>query len=129
MEDNLLQTAPFVGAAKRWVRRLLAVGENRLELLVVEMQEESERLVCMCFLAIGTAALGLLAAIGFSAAVVIALWDHSRLAALIVLTASYAIAALLLSWRLSVLWKNQQTLPETIGQLKKDRQCLEKTLS
>lgn len=129
MDEPLTQTAPVVGAAKKWVRRLLAVLENRLELLALEMQEESERLIWMFFLAIGMAALSLLAAIGFSAAVVIALWEHSRLAALLVLTASYALAALILCLRLMALWKNRQTLPDTIDQLKKDRQCLEKRLS
>lgn len=129
MEEHLIQAAPVLGAAKRWLRRLLAVGENRLELLMVEMQEESDRFVRIFFLAIGTAALSLLAAIGFSAAVVVALWDRSRLAALVVLTCAYAIAAILFFWRLSVLCRPQTTFPATLEQLRKDRQCLEKRLS
>jgi uncharacterized membrane protein YqjE len=129
MENNSIEPAPLLSAGKRLMRRLLAIGENRLELLMVEMQEGTEQFLQMFFLAIGTAALSLLAAIGFSAAVVIAMWDRSRVAALLVLTAAYSIAAIVLCWRLAVLCRRQQTLPATLEQLKKDRACLEKTLS
>jgi uncharacterized membrane protein YqjE len=39
----------------------LAIGENRFELLMVEVQEERERLLHAIVLALGAAALGLLA--------------------------------------------------------------------
>jgi uncharacterized membrane protein YqjE len=116
-------------AAKRLTRRLLAVGENRLELLLLEMQEEGDRVLRVFLLALGTAALGLLAGVGFSAAVVIAFWDTARLGAVAGLTIAYAAGAGILFWRLSVLRRRQQRLPETMNQLKKDRACLEKHLS
>ena len=129
MDEHAIQPVSFMGAVKRCVRRLLAVGENRFELLLVEMQEESDRLLHMLILAIGAAVLGLLAAMGFSAAVVIALWDRSRMAAILILTAAYAIGAMILCWRLTALRRQQQTLPATLDQLRKDRACLEKSLS
>jgi uncharacterized membrane protein YqjE len=129
MDNYASQPVSFVDAAKTGLRRLLAAGENRLELLVVEMQEETERFVWVVFLAIGTAALGLLAAMGFSAAVVVALWDHSHVAVLIILTCAYAIGAVVLGCRLAALCRNQNPFPASIDQLKKDRECLEKTLS
>jgi uncharacterized membrane protein YqjE len=40
--------------SKRFARRLLAAGENRPELLRVEVQEESERLQQACLCVVGT---------------------------------------------------------------------------
>ena len=40
--------------SKRFARRLLTIGENRLELLRVEVQEESERLQQPCLCVVGT---------------------------------------------------------------------------
>ena len=55
------------GASSRhrgvFARRLLTIGENRLEWLIVEAQEERERLLRAILLAFGGLALGLLAGI------------------------------------------------------------------
>lgn len=123
-----LQSVSFVGAGRQLVRRLLAIGENRLELLVVEMQEESQRLILMLSLAALAAALGLLAAMGFSAAIVVAFWDHPAVA-LVILGSIYAVGALLIGLRLFFMVRNLDTLPQTLDQIKKDRACLEKGLS
>ena len=40
--------------SKRFARRLLTIGENRPELLRVEVQEESERLQQACLCVVGT---------------------------------------------------------------------------
>jgi len=55
------------GASSRrrgvFARRLLTIGENRLELLMVEAQGERERLLRAILLALGVLAVGLLAGI------------------------------------------------------------------
>jgi uncharacterized membrane protein YqjE len=123
--DNLGQ----IGAsAKRFVQRLLTIGENRLELLTVEVQEERERLLHAVLLALGVAAFGLLASLTFTATIVVLFWAWSPVAVLLILTGLYGAAGVYLYRRLTRLLHDWQTLSATLDQLRKDRACLEKIL-
>jgi uncharacterized membrane protein YqjE len=73
------------------------------------------------------AAFGLLAGVALTIMIAVALWEHSPIIALLVLTLLYAIAAVSFYARLNRLQRDWQTLPGTLDQLKKDRECLEKT--
>ena len=115
--------------SKRLARRLLAIGENRFELLMVEVQEERERLLRAILLALGVAALGLLAGMALTGAIVVLVWELSRVAALLVLTGLYGAAAVYFYRRLTRLLRDWQNLPATRDQLRKDRACLEKHLT
>ena len=70
--------------SKRFARRLLTIGENRFELLMVEVQEERDRLLRAIPVALGVAAFGLFAGVARTAGIVVCSWDLSRLAALLV---------------------------------------------
>ena len=70
----------------------MTIGENRLELLTVEVQEERERLLHAFLLALGVAAFGLLAGITLTAAIVVLLWAWSPVAVLLTLTGLYGAA-------------------------------------
>ena len=118
----------FVATCKRFARRLLTLGENRLELLMVEVQEERERLLRAILLALGVAALGLLAGVALTGAIVVWLWELSPVAALLVLTGLYGATAVWLYRRLTRLLRDWQNLPATREQLRKDRACLESLL-
>ena len=129
-----MEMAPTNGGAlveksKRFARRLLAVGENRFELLMVEVQQERERLLHAILLALGVAAFGLLTGVALTGAIVVLLWELSRAAALLVLTGLYGAAAVCLYRRLTRLLRDWQNLPATLDQLRKDRVCLEKHLN
>ncbi len=115
-------------ASKHFARRLLTIGENRLELLTVEVQEERERLLHALLMALGVAAFGLLAGMTLTAAIVVMLWSYSHVAVLLILTLIYGAAGLALARRLTSLMREWQTFSATIGQLRKDRECLEKIL-
>lgn len=128
MDEANVDFAETAAASKRFVRRLVSIGENRLELLLVELQEERERLVRAIFLAAGTAVFGFLAAITLTATIVVAFWNVSPLGVLLSLTALYTIAAAFLYRRITLLMRNWQTLSATLDQLKKDRACLENNL-
>jgi uncharacterized membrane protein YqjE len=119
----------LVELSKRLARRLLAIGENRFELLMVEVQEERERLLHAIVLALGVAAFGLLAGMALTGAIVVLLWEISRVVALLVLTGLYGAAAVCLYRRLTRLLRDWQNLPATFDQLRKDRACLEKHLT
>jgi uncharacterized membrane protein YqjE len=115
--------------SRRFAERLLTIGENRLELLTVEVQEERERLLHAFLLALGVAAFGLLASLTLTAAIVVLLWQYSPFAVLLTLTGLYGVAAVCLYRRLTLLLRDWQTLSATLDQLRKDRACLEKTLA
>ena len=57
MEPPTSDTGKLVETSKRFARRLLTFGGNGLELLMVEMQEERERLLHAILLALGVVAL------------------------------------------------------------------------
>ena len=115
-------------ASRHFARRLLTIGENRLELLMVEVQEERERLLQAILLAFGAAAFGFLAAVAWSVALVVLLWEFSPVAVLLTLAGLYGWVAVVLYRRLTALLRDWQNLPATLDQLRKDRECLEKSL-
>jgi uncharacterized membrane protein YqjE len=116
-------------ATKRIAQSIFVIVENRFQLLMVEAQEERERALLAIWLAMGAAAFGLLAGVALTVMIAVALWEHSPIVALLVLTALYTIAAVFFYARLVRLRRDWQTLPGTLQQLKKDRECLEKTFS
>jgi uncharacterized membrane protein YqjE len=130
METPADTVPDLADASKRLAQRALVICENRLELLMAEVQEERERFLRAVLLALGAAAFGLLAGVGLTAIITVAFWQQSPVAALMILTALYTVAAALLYVRLVRLQRDWQTLlPTTLDQLRKDRECLEKNLN
>lgn len=128
MEESSVSFKQLAATSKQFARRLLTIGENRLELLTVEVQEERERLLHAILLALGVAAFGLLTGITVTALVVVLFWDYSPVIVLLTLTALYAAAGIYLYRQLTARLRNAQTLAATLDQLRKDRACLEKAL-
>lgn len=129
MEESTVSLGKLAANSKQFIRRLATIGENRLELLAVEVQEERERFRHVILLAFGVAALGLLAGLTLTAAIVILLWPWSPPAVLLALTVLYAVIAGCLYQRLNGILRGWQTLSASIDQLRKDRECLEKILT
>jgi|SRR5665213_394291 len=128
METSLVSFNELAATSRMFARRLLIIGENRLELLTVEIQEERERLLQAIVLALGVAGIGLLACMTLTTAIVVLLWAWSPWAPLLILTGLYAIGGIFLYQRLASLLRNWQTLAASLDQLRKDRSCLEKIL-
>src|SRR5450432_75679 len=74
-------------ATKRIAQRAFVIVENRLQLLMVEAQEERERVLLAILLALGAATFGLLAGVTLTVVIAVALWEHSPIIALLVLAA------------------------------------------
>jgi uncharacterized membrane protein YqjE len=129
METSTVSFQQLATTSKQFVRRLATIGENRLELLAVEVQEERERILHAILLALGVAAFGLLAGITLTAAIAVWLWTWSPLGVLVILTMLYAAAGFCLYQRLNGLLRTWQTLSASLDQLRKDRACLEKLLA
>lgn len=129
METSTVNLWQLATTSKKFVRRLATIGENRLELLAVEVQEERERLLRAFLLALGVAAFGLLAGIALTAAIAVLFWTWSPVAVLLILTGIYAAAGIFLYRQLTGLLRNWQTLSASLDQLRKDRACLENFLA
>ena len=129
MEPPPIKVSQLVELSKRFARRLWTIGENRFELLLVEVQEERQHLLRALLLALGAAAFGLLAGAALTGAIVVWLWELSRLAALLVLASLYGATAVWLYRRLTRRLRDWQNLPATLDQLRKDRACLERNLT
>ena len=127
MEESTVSFRQVAAAFKDCARRLLTIGENRLELLTVEVQEEREHLLRAFLLALAVAAFGLLAGMTLTAAIVVLLWAWP-VAVLVALSVLYGVAAVCLCRRLTRLLRDWETLPATLDQLRKDRACLEKII-
>jgi uncharacterized membrane protein YqjE len=128
MEPAANKLGEFGVASKHLARRLLIIGENRLELLLVEAQEERERLLRAIVLAFGMAVFGFLTGAALTVAVVVLLWHFSPVVILLVLAAGYATIAGLLYRRLMHLKRGWKTFPATLDQLSKDRVCFQTIL-
>ena len=128
MDESTVSLKQLAATSKHFARRLLTIGENRFELLAVEVQEERERLLHALLLALGVAAFGLLASLTLTAAIIYWLWNYSPLTVLLTLTGLYAAVGIGLCLRLNALLRDWQTLSGSLDQLRKDRLDLEKIL-
>jgi uncharacterized membrane protein YqjE len=126
MEESTASFRRLATTSKHFTRRLLTIGENRFELLTVEVQEERERLLHAILLALGMAVFGLLTGLTLTAAIAILFWAWSPVAVLLILTALYGAAGIFLWRQLTGLLRDWQTLSASLDQLRKDRACLEK---
>jgi uncharacterized membrane protein YqjE len=119
-----------LGTAFRGVaQRLMIIGENRLELLTVEVQEERERLLHAFLYALAVAGCGMLASVTLTAAVVLALWSFSPVVVLGTLTVLYGVAGIVLLRRLTCVLQDWQSFPSSLDQLRKDRETLAKLVA
>ncbi len=116
----------MTAAARRLGQRLVVIFENRLQLMLVEAQEERERFLRALGLVIAAAVFSLLAGITFTGLIVVALWNYSPLLTLAGLMAVYAAAAGCCFAQLRRLQRDWPTMPATLEQLRKDCECLEK---
>jgi len=102
----------------------LALAENRLEIFGVELHEEKCRLVEMFIWASALIAFGMMALTLLTFVVVVLFWDNARVPALGILSGLYLLAALL-AWRgLHSRLNNSTSFSGTLGELRKDRECL-----
>jgi uncharacterized membrane protein YqjE len=122
-------SAPREASPKHFARQLLIVAENRVELLMVEVQEERERLLRAILLALGVAVFGFLAGAALTVALVVMLWSLSPILVLLALAFLYSGTAIFLYRHFVALQRSWETLPATLDQLRKDRVCLENYLA
>jgi len=128
MESPHPTLGDVVGASKRMAQRAVEIGSNRLELLIVELHEERDRLLLTVILTLGAATLALLAGFAFTLAIMVLLWERSPGAAMAILTVLYAGGAAFLFWRVVQLQRTWDMFRSSLDQLRKDRECLTQNL-
>ncbi|MGH7939744.1 MAG: phage holin family protein [Limisphaerales bacterium] len=116
---GLLQTLRRLGAA------ILAIFQNRLELLVVELHEDRLRVFEALLMLMAIVALASFTLMLVAAGIIVLVWKTLGPVGLFILAGASLIATALICWRLHLRLKNWPLLSGTIEQLKKDRACLE----
>lgn len=125
MDDNeaappgLLETLRRIGAA------ILAILQNRLELLIVELHEDRIRVFEALILLAIIGALGFFTVALALAGAIFLVWSKFHVTGLFILSGVGLVGTLVAAWRLHLRLKNWPLLSGTLEQLKKDRQCLE----
>ncbi len=111
----------FSDNVKRFMATLASIAHTRLELAVVELEEE---LVRMCsyllhaLIALFFAAMALALGVFF---IIILFWDEHRIAVVLTLCAGFSLASLLISLKLQKLFKNKpRLLQQSMAEIKKD---------
>ena len=125
MEPVHTSLGRIAATSKHFARLLLTIGENRIELLGVALQEERELLLRVLLLALGVGTLGLLVGMTLTGAIVVYLWAYSPVIVFLSLAGLYGLIGLLLAWRLKRLLRNFHPLSSSLDQLQKDRADLE----
>jgi len=129
METPVDDIPPLTEASKQAVQQALGICANRVELLFVEVQEERERIMRAVSMAVGITVFTSLAGVAITVLVAVAFWWSHPIIALASLTALYVAAGAFLLARLARMQREWQTFPDTLEQLRKDRECLKKALS
>jgi uncharacterized membrane protein YqjE len=109
----------------RILKTILAIGHNRLELLLVELEEERWRFFNALFLAGMTLILGGMTLMAGTIAVVVTCLQAGRIDLVIALICLYLVATIGCYWRLRTRLKQRALFTATLAELRKDKACLE----
>ena len=109
----------------RILKTAVAIGHNRLELLLVELEEERWRFFNTLLLAGLTVVLAGMTLMVGTIAIVVTCLNAGRLDLVVALTALYLVATVICFWRLRSGFKRKGLFPATRAELRKDKACLE----
>ncbi|MEY2409901.1 MAG: hypothetical protein QOF48_2571 [Verrucomicrobiota bacterium] len=115
----------LLGASGRVARRTLDIGANRVELLMVEVQEERERLLRSFHIALAAAAFGILGGFALTFALAVLLWEHGAVAALFCTAGICLGVTIYLAARVNGMQRDTPMFGATMDQLRKDRACFD----
>src|SRR3954466_2460839 len=112
------------GSVRRLVDTGLGLAQNRLELLVVEFQEEKIRFAELLMLICVLVAAGMVALLVATFTIVLVFWENGRLPALAGMSILYTGVTVWL-WRVvrNRLYHSPKPFSATLGELEKDKTC------
>ena len=125
MEARLPGSSGLLGSLREFAEGLVGSAHDRLELLAVELQEEKHRLIQVFIWISAIVFLAMLATVFASLAIVVLLWDTSRVAVVCSLAAIYVVAlvAAVLGFR-NYLRRQPVPFAGTLTELRADRECI-----
>jgi uncharacterized membrane protein YqjE len=129
MEASADTEPHLLDASRRMAHQIMVAGENRMDLFLVEVQEERDQIFRAFALSMGIAIFSVLAGGALTAlvAIVCFMWSPAVAAvALAILLAAYAGLAGLLYAQLARLRRDWESFSATCNELRKDRECLAK---
>jgi uncharacterized membrane protein YqjE len=109
----------------RLLKTVLAIGQNRLELLLVELQEERWRFFDALLLAGVVLILMLTTLLTATVTIAFLCVRADRLDLLVALILLYLAGTIISLWRLRIQLKKWVPFSATLGELKKDKACLD----
>jgi uncharacterized membrane protein YqjE len=110
-----------VASSRRLWRTILAMAENRIELLLVELEEERRRAVQALLMGVALGALGLMTLLVATFSLVFVVSEEDRAGVLLVLSACYALATAAAYWRLHRLLGNWSAFSASLAEFRKDK--------
>jgi len=110
---------------RRLLKTALAIAHNRLELFLVELQEERWRMFDALLLAGVVVILAMMTLLVATVAVVVVCMEANRLDLVIALMLLYLVATIVGYWRLRTRLKSWAPFSTTLAELKKDKACLD----
>jgi len=130
MNDTTPSFSGLLGSLRRLLDNSIGALHDRVELLLVEVQEEKLRLIHLVLWISGAVVCGIMA-IGFLSFTLVYLCSpRFRPAMLIGLTVAYAVATLLIGLLVRRRLIGQpQAFSATVAELNRDRSCLETPIS
>jgi uncharacterized membrane protein YqjE len=125
MEGLDQRRAGIFASLGRLLGTVLAIAQNRLELLLVELQQERWRFFDALLLAGAVLILGGMTLMVATITLVVVCVDAKRLDLLVALTLLYLVATIVAVWRLRTRLKKWAPFSGTLAELKKDKACLD----
>jgi uncharacterized membrane protein YqjE len=125
MEEPGESTSGIFASLGRLLKTVLAIAQNRLELLLVELREERWRFfdaLLMAGIVLIMATMTLMAA---TITIVVVCVKADRLDLVVALVLLYLAGTILSFWRLRVRLKQWTPFSATLAELKKDKACLD----
>ena len=110
---------------RRLLKTVLAIAQNRLELLLVELNEARWQFLGALLLAGVVLILALLTLLVPTITIVVLCLQANRLDLVVALTLLYLAATIVGFWRLHIRLKNWVPFSATLTELKKDKACLD----
>jgi len=125
MITDTCNDTPSVGRlARKTLGTTLGALENRLELFMVEMQEEKGRILGVVLAGIGALFLAMMTVLLLTATIIFLVPPESRLWAAIGFTVFYLVGTIAAIFSLKSLLK-RVPFSESLGQIRKDREILD----
>ena len=112
-----------IASLGRLIRTVLAVAQNRLELLLVELREQRWQFLNALLLAALVVLLATMTLLTATVLIVVVCVRADRLDVVVGLTVVYLVATLVGGWRLRNRLKSWAPFSATLAELKKDKAC------